>query len=449
MYVVASNRNITEYNIRSWIDSFLSGIRPKYSKLEEYYQGKDFLNKVQTELDKANKREINNIHSNLARMIVTNACGYFIGKPVTYTFEDKQFETQARDLFWVNDEQAENTTLAKTASKYGVAYELMGIDTDGSLFIQDLSPLNTFFVIENNIRKKKICAVTFWTTKLSDGNILTQGYVYTNEAIIPFKGAGDIIFQPEEVNPFKPCIPVFEYKNNDECVGDYEPVTELLSAYSKLISSNFDDIDSVANSILALINARINKDEAEELKRSRVLELMGDNTDIRYLNKQLDKEYVSYLRNALRQDIFSITNIPDLTDEQFAGNQSGVAISYKLIGFENLRLTKKNYFEKGLFQRLTCLKNYRRFNSVVESIPEGDVTITFQTNLPSNIDKDKQIADLHNAGVLSLETTLELMESVDNAEEELKRIQEEMPDLEELDGQTELERGNQGQQDSI
>jgi SPP1 family phage portal protein len=432
MYVTASNTDITTMNIKTWISTFVSDILPRYVKLDKYYEGKDFLNKIQTELDKANKREINNIHSNLARMIVSNACGYFIGKPVTYAFEDTQFEKEAKALFWVNDEQAENQTLAKIASRYGVAYEIMGVDTDGSLYIKDLSPLNTFFVVDDSILKRKICAITFWTRKLSNGQVKTQGYVYSKDSIRPFHGEGGIIFDEEETNPFKPCIPVFEYKNNDEEVGDYEPVLELLSAYSKLLSSNFDDVDSVANSILALINARLNKDEADELKKSRVLELMGENTDIRYLNKQLDKSYVEYLRNALRQDIFSITNIPDLTDEQFAGNQSGVAISYKLLGFENLRLTKKNYFEKGLFQRLTCLKNYRKFNEKAEQIPEGQVTITFQVNLPSNIDKDNQIAKLYTTGVLSLETTLELLESVDDVKEEQRRLDAEKPSLEEL-----------------
>lgn len=431
MYITGSN-NITPNNIQNWIQTFNSQ-NNRYSTLEDYYQGKDFLNKVETELDKANKRQVNNIHSNLARMIVNNACGYFMGKPVTYTFEDASFQKIVEEVLWRNDEQAENQTLAKIASKFGVAYELMGLNEDKQIFIKDLSPLNTFFVVDDTILENKICAITYWTRNIN-GNPVTKGYVYTKDEIIPFVGDRAYTFGQPEVNPFKPIIPVFEYKNNDECLGDYEPVTELLSAYSKLLSTNFDDVDSVANSILALINAKINRDEVQELKKSRILELMGENTDIRYLNKSLDKNYVEYLREALRDDIFSITNVPDLTDEKFAGNQSGVALSYKLIGFENLRLIKKNYFEKGLYQRLRCLLNYKNLSETPLEIGEGDVTITFQVNLPSNIDKDKQYSELYNAGVLSLETTLELMESVDDVQEELKRIESEKPSLEEVNG---------------
>lgn len=434
MYVYSDKKEVNQVNLQSWLLDFRTNILPKYLKLESYYRGEDFLNKVETELDRANKREINNIHSNLSKMIVTNACGYFMGKPVTYSFNNKQLEPLARDLFYRCDEQAENQTLAKNASKFGVAYELMALNEFKEIYIQSLSPLNTFFVVDDSINKNKICAITFWTRKLDNSKEVTRGYVYTREEIYSFEIQPNNFLISSGVNPFKPIIPVFEYENNDEDSGDYEFVTDLLSAYSKLISSCFDDVDSIANSILALVNAKLSNDENKELKKSRIVQLIGENADIKYVNKVLDTQYVENLRKALRDDIFSITNIPDLTDEKFAGNQSGVALSYKLIGFENLRLIKKNYFEKGLFQRLTCLLNYKNLTNTPKQIAEGDIDITFYTNLPSNIDKDAQIANLYNQGVLSLETALKLMESVEDSDEEIKKIQSEKPSIDNLNG---------------
>lgn len=445
MYVVTNNIEITPENVQSWITYFKGSILPIYENLDTYYQGVDKLNKVETELDKYNKRQLNIIHSNLAKMIVTNACGYFMGKPVTYAFDGFKDEKNYKQLLWQNDEQAENQSLAKMQSIYGIAYELMGVDINKQLYIKALSPLNTFFVVDNSILKRKICAITFWTSNLSDNTQETRGFIYTPTEIIPFSGSNSYTLGVVELNPFKPCIPVFEFKNNDEEQGDFASVTELLSAYSKLISTSFDDVDSIANSILALVNARISKDESKELKKSRVIELMGDNADIKYVSKNISKEYVEYLRNALREDIFSITNVPDLTDEKFAGNQSGVALSYKLIGFENLRLIKKNYFERGLFERLKCYMNFKKLLPVAEDVKEGSVTITFQVNLPTNIDKDSQYADLYNKGVISLKTCLEHLEAVDDVDEEEKRIQEEKPNIEDLDGQTGTETGHQGQ----
>ena len=83
MYITASDTKITENNIRSWIEQFEADLQQHRVKLEKYYRGKDKLNKVQTELDKSTNRTINEIHVNYAKMIVNNACGYFMGKPVT------------------------------------------------------------------------------------------------------------------------------------------------------------------------------------------------------------------------------------------------------------------------------------------------------------------------------------------------------------------------------
>ena len=58
-------------------------------------------------------------------------------------------------------------------------------------------------------------------------------------------------------------------------------------------------------------------------------------------------------------------------------------------------------------------------------IADGDIKDTFYQNLPKNIEKDLQIAQLHNQGVLSLESTLDEMEIVDNTEDELQKLEDE------------------------
>ena len=40
------------------------------------------------------------------------------------------------------------------------------------------------------------------------------------------------------------------------------------------------------------------------------------------------------------------TNTPDMTDENFSGNQSGEAMKYKLFGLEQRTAIKKVYSEK-------------------------------------------------------------------------------------------------------
>ena len=93
-----------------------------------------------------------------------------------------------------------------------------------------------------------------------------------------------------------------------------------------------------------------------------------------------------------------------------------------MIGFENLRADKETFFEDALQHRYELIGK-----SPTKSfeIKEGDIKDTFYQNLPKNIEKDLQVANLYKDGVLSLETTHEEMEIVDDPEEEAKRIQDE------------------------
>ncbi len=50
--------------------------------------------------------------------------------------------------------------------------------------------------------------------------------------------------------------------------------------------------------------------------------------------------------------------IPDLSDQTFGTNLSGVAIKYKLMGFEQHVRNKERYFTKALKQRFELYVNF-------------------------------------------------------------------------------------------
>ena len=200
----------------------------------------------------------------------------------------------------------------------------------------------------------------------------------------------------------------------------------MLNAYNKLISCSFDDFESIANALLVIYNALLDEEERELLKNSRMVSLVSSDgqKDVKaeYIYKKLDTASFKEMRTAIKEDIITITNVPDLNDENFAGNQSGVAISYKLIGFENLRADKQTYFDDAIQKRYELIgKN--PLNSF--ELEEGDIVNTFYQNLPKNIEKDLQISQLYKDGTLSLESTLDEMEIVDDTAKELKRIEDE------------------------
>jgi SPP1 family phage portal protein len=67
----------------------------------------------------------NKIANAYASYITDTLTGYFIGEPITYTSIDDKLLQELTMIFEYNDEADENAELAKTASIYGVAYEML------------------------------------------------------------------------------------------------------------------------------------------------------------------------------------------------------------------------------------------------------------------------------------------------------------------------------------
>ena len=424
-YVITDTTEINGTTVGNWIDSFERNIKPYLQTLKRLYKGVDPVSKMQFDAVSID----NEVHVNLSSMIVHNATNYFIGKPVTHaysdTFKNNGIGEYLDDINRKCKEKKENKVLAKDCSIYGLGYELINYDEKKEMYFKRLDPLNTFLVVNDFVFEEPVAVITY-VKRIINGSTIKMGYVYTPEAIYSFNNKTNGFVLDEGIVNVLGELPVVVYQNNDEMTGDFEFATEPLRAYNKLFSCSFDDFESIANALLVFYNAVLDSDQKEALKKSRVLGLISEDgtkeVKAEYLYKKLDTASFKELRTALKEDIVTITNVPDLNDSNFAGNSSGVAISYKLIGFENLRADKETYFEDALQRRyeLIGLNPTKKFE-----IADGDIKDTFYQNLPKNIEKDLQIAQLHNQGVLSLESTLDEMEIVNSTEDELQKLEDE------------------------
>ena len=198
-----------------------------------------------------------------------------------------------------------------------------------------------------------------------------------------------------------------------------------------------DDYESISNAILLIKDTKQISEEAKKsLNSTRAIQLFSENAEMAFINKTLDSNFVKTLREALREDILTVSNVPDFTDEKFAGNSSGVALRYKLIGFENLRADKEIYFKQALHRRWKVISLYP---AKTFDLKRDDITINMFANLPSNIELDLQLAELHNAGGISRKTMHENMQIVKDVDEELKRIEEEKPKIDTTDKNSNLD----------
>ncbi len=157
------------------------------------------------------------------------------------------------------------------------------------------------------------------------------------------------------------------------------------------------------------------------MKQNRVI-LLDKDTDAKWLIKDEQDSTVENLKIRIDKDIHKFSKCPNLSDENFAANASGVAIKYKLVGTENLISVKERKFKKGLQRRLELI-------SLIQGVKLAEfdwraIDITFTRNLPSN---DTEIAEIVNklSNVVSKETLLAQIPFVEDVQAEMDRLDKE------------------------
>ena len=208
------------------------------------------------------------------------------------------------------------------------------------------------------------------------------GMLYEEERVTPFTWDGQRVAlgAPEENLPGH--LALVPFNNNCQTCGDFEMVTGLMDAYNLLLSGAMDDMQSVANAFLALYGMQgTTQGDIDEANRTRILSL-AEGGRAEFVVKNLNHEALAQLESNLRRSILELSMTPDLSDERFAGNASGVAMQYKLWGIEQVRLAKERSFLDGLHRLLTALSGGFALLGTPVALEQGQVT--FYKNLPQD-----------------------------------------------------------------
>ena len=143
-----------------------------------------------------------------------------------------------------------------------------------------------------------------------------------------------------------------------------------------------------------------------------------------YLSKVMTESDIKVLRDDIKEDIHRFSMVPDLSDESFGNNLSGVAIKYKLMGFEQHVKNKERYFAKGLKERFGMYEAVLSIKGSMREVPVSKVDIVFTRNLPVNeLETAQMINNL--SGIVCNETLLEQVPFVSDAKEEQALLEKE------------------------
>lgn len=395
MFTVPENTKITPKLAVKFMLKHSIG-NDRLDRLYSYYIGEHSI----LSRTKDGKAANNRLVCNHAKYITDCTTGYFLGSPVKYVSKSDKDLSLIKEVLDRADSSTEDIDIARYGSIYGTSYEMLYLTESGEIRLASLDPRSAFVVYDDTVEQKPLFGVYYMPVTDSEG--YKSGYrVYLCDRSTVTEFFTTMSFgitkKSEPYEHFFGDVPIIEYYNNWDKQGDFEQVTSLIDAYNTLQSDRVNDKEQFVDSLL-VIKGQILGDTAEEetdtynsIKKYGVMTI-DDTGDAKWLTRQFDESSVDILRRSVENDIHKFSGVPCLTDESFSGNSSGVAMKYKLLGFEQMTKIKERYFTEGLKIRLKLIAN--ALGVLGYTKPDvTDVQVIFTHELPKN---DTEIAQTVN-----------------------------------------------------
>lgn len=440
MFYFDMDEVIDEDFITKIVNKFNLEMVGHYQMLDRYYEVKN--DGIAKRFMKGKKPD-NKLFHGFARYITNMATSYFVGRPVEYLIEDEEYKKEL--LPYLDDAYNFDYEISKEASKKGIAYELLYVTEKSELrsrqygaeeiipiysaspdeFLNGFIKLSAIYNLDGYLKKERAA-------------------VYDKTDIYDFeRSTGNGRFSLVDIRKhYLNDVPLIVYWNTQEMNSDYEGVISLIDAYDRAESNTANDMDYFTDAYLLIKGAEgglvdeegediLLSDSDEALKNKRIMYL-DEKGDAKFLEKDGDNSSIEEFKNRVFKDIFFVSQVPALTDESFAGDLSGIAIKYKLIGLEQLAIMKENRMRLAKAKKISMITdwiNWKKSKNYNASTVKQKYTRNFTENVSEIIDNVTKLT-----GVVSKRTQLDMLpkEIIADTNKELETIDEELKESEGL-----------------
>ena len=489
---------LTPEEILAYISAYEKTEVPKMDKLWEYYLGHNT-----TITNRGKAKDVNNPDNRIkipyGRKIITTYSGYaFRPKYITYkpvetkekeqkedksllgkvmdkakemfkkniTIQTDAYFQQINDNFKINKEWIKTNRAGRNTAIFGVAYELVYIDSETKFDVGiskelittnipkfvSVDPREMILLYDYSIEPKIKVAIRFYKTEGVNGRV----EVYYNDRVELYDriketteiGVGKEVLKLKSINiNFFERPPVVAYYFGDEMNGLIEPVLDLIDAYDVLVSDSMNEFDRFAFAYLIMkkfgLSDMVKKQSPEmteatlqKLKKKRMFEHLPEGAEISFLTKDIPTQFIEYMTKLLRDQIHIQSHVPDFT--MMTGALTGAAIDRLLFDFENVVSSAEADFDVGLATRIELITLiYIKSKRGVSGSPDM-IAISHKRNKPNNLAEIAQTANQMKAAGFSRYLIADIMpdDIVPDVEEELRRQDEDMeammPDIENM-----------------
>lgn len=375
--------------------------------------------------------------------IVDSKIGYFLGNAINYAVQKEKvggYERliEAIDQLRVRDNLPDkDATFGKYASigGYGARLCYIGLEMNKPVVrIANLRPEECIFFYNESMSEPRYAMHYYDTVMIQpDGSKQNATVVnfYGELTLTTFiKSDGEFVMKERKPHGFN-YTPCFGLENNDELAGEAQKVLNLIDAYDRTLSDASNEIEATRLAILILYNMGMDEEDVQKMKHAGVLEAWGDKIDAKYLTKDVNDSMIENHLNRLNKNIMRFAKSVDFTDEQFAGNLSGIAILFKTMALEHKSIISENKFRSSLQYQMKVICS--AWSKLGICAPEDylNVWFNFTRNLPVNHKEEAEIAVMLK-GYVSERTRLSNLSNVDDVEAEIAAMKQDQQEFGEV-----------------
>ena len=380
MFYINKETELSPELLQKMFNRYHLEVEPKLRRYKNYYDGiQAILNKKYADTTKPCSKTVINYCKN----IVDSYCGY-IATPshITYTSADDIEEIM--DIMRYNDYQAEDADFLLDALIYGVAAELMYIDTNSQTRFRLINPTQCFGVYDDSLTGDLMYFVRFYKANEWDNSDVYNVDVYSDYDIKHYKMSGlngTLLFTGEEPHYFSQC-PANIFTLPDE-KSIFDCVISLQDAANELVSAEIDDYSAFCDAYLALIGVDAETDDIAAMKENRVL-ILPEGATANWITKNASDTQIENILKRIHESIYRVAQCPDFSSESFVGGvSSGIAIKYRLTGMETRAGKIEAAMKKALQRRIEIICGIASLKIGEEIF--RDISISFTRNIPEDM----------------------------------------------------------------
>lgn len=418
MFYLNRETILTPELLKKMISRFNLEVAPTLTKNKNYYDGvQAILNKKYNDPSKPCNKSVINYCKN----IVDSYCGY-LATPAHISYSSKEDIEEIMNILRYNDYQAEDADFLHDALVYGVAAELMYIDTLGQTRFRLINPSQCFGVYDDSLTGDLMYFIRFYKANEWDDSKTYYLDVYSDVSIMHYSMEGtdgDPTFISEEPHYFSQCPANIFYLPDEKSIFDC--IISLQDAANELVSSEIDDYQAFCDAYLAFIGVDADADDIAQLKEDRVF-ILPENASAQWITKNASDAQVENVLKRIHDAIYRVAQCPDFSSESFVGGvSSGIAIRYRLTGMETRAGKIEASMKKALQRRIEIICGIASLKMGEEVF--RDIDISFKRNIPEDM---SSVINLVNSlkGMVSDATLLSQIPFVDDVNAELEALQE-------------------------